>query len=87
MNSASRSAFPSPNSSSASGKRLPGKEFFAPGPFSLRSVLEIVALWRNRTKLRRRLAAFPDYLLDDIGLTRETADREYRTPFWRDGIF
>jgi uncharacterized protein YjiS (DUF1127 family) len=31
---------------------------------------------------RRRLRQMDDHLLEDIGLTREVADREASKPFW-----
>jgi uncharacterized protein YjiS (DUF1127 family) len=42
-------------------------------------------LWRcvDRRRQRRRLAALDPYLLTDIGLTREAAQREAEKPSWR----
>ena len=42
-------------------------------------------IWRELDKARQRglLKHLDDRLLDDIGLTREQADREARKPFWK----
>lgn len=36
----------------------------------------------HRMRERRRLRQMDDHLLEDIGLTREVADREASKPFW-----
>lgn len=47
------------------------RSFFAP-------VLDLMALYRQR----QRLAELPDHLLDDLGLTRESAREEATRPLW-----
>jgi uncharacterized protein YjiS (DUF1127 family) len=42
-----------------------------------------IALWTDRARQRRILAAMDDRLLSDIGITRIEAEREVRKPFWR----
>lgn len=37
----------------------------------------------ERQRTRRALAALDDAALEDLGLTREDAERESRRPFWR----
>ena len=49
-------------------------------PGFLRRVGTAVAAWRER----RVLAQLPDYILDDIGLTRADVDRELVKPAWAD---
>lgn len=44
--------------------------------------LRLVALWADRARQRRILAAMDDHLLSDIGITRLEAEREARKPFW-----
>jgi len=43
----------------------------------------VIALWADRARQRRRLAAMDDRLLSDIGVTRVEAERECEKPFWR----
>lgn len=43
----------------------------------------LIALWTDRARQRRILAAMDDRLLSDIGVTRLEAEREARKPFWR----
>jgi uncharacterized protein YjiS (DUF1127 family) len=49
------------------------------------AVARILGLWLTRRGHRRALRdlAERDYLLADVGLTREEALREARKPFWR----
>jgi uncharacterized protein YjiS (DUF1127 family) len=46
--------------------------------------LDTVRLWFSRSRQRRALAelARDDYLLQDIGVSREDAVREAAKPFW-----
>ncbi|PMR70146.1 DUF1127 domain-containing protein [Halomonas heilongjiangensis] len=37
----------------------------------------------QRRRSRRRLAQLDPHLLDDIGISRATAEREARKPFWK----
>ncbi len=60
---------------------------FAPGKSLLRNPLDLIAFWDRRLEKRRCLVKLPDYLLADIGLTREQAEAEYKTPFWKEGIY
>jgi uncharacterized protein YjiS (DUF1127 family) len=50
----------------------------APRPGLLRTLLERMALQRQR----QRLAGLPDHLLKDIGVTREAARDEADRPAW-----
>jgi uncharacterized protein YjiS (DUF1127 family) len=48
--------------------------------------LRTLLFWNERSRQRRRLgelADLNDYLLKDIGLTRDEALREAEKPFWR----
>ena len=47
-------------------------------PTLLRTLVERMALQRQR----QRLAELPDYLLDDIGVSREAASGEAHRPAW-----
>lgn len=54
------------------------------GPATLRSLVET---WRERIRLRRKLAQMSKanpHLIDDIGLTRRQVEAEIAKPFWRD---
>lgn len=48
--------------------------------FRLGRVLELLRRRHEQARLRRELAAMPDYLLKDMGVTREELYREYRNP-------
>ena len=58
--------------------------FHGAGPIgwlsSLYAELETVS---RRIEERRHLSQLDDHLLEDMGLTREQADREAAKPFWR----
>lgn len=40
--------------------------------------LDVISLYRQR----RALARLDDHALDDIGVTRDVAEKEARRPFW-----
>jgi uncharacterized protein YjiS (DUF1127 family) len=42
-----------------------------------------LAKWDRNAKTRHHLKELPDYLLDDIGLSREAASKEARRTFWQ----
>jgi uncharacterized protein YjiS (DUF1127 family) len=44
-----------------------------------------IALWIERHRSRRALAALDAHLLDDIGVSRADAQRESARPFWMTG--
>lgn len=48
-----------------------------------RGLLRLLLRWCDRHRQRRQLGELDDRLLDDVGLTRATADAERRKPFWR----
>jgi uncharacterized protein YjiS (DUF1127 family) len=41
--------------------------------------------WVSRARERNALSDLDDHLLRDIALTRESAEREWRKPFWQAG--
>ncbi len=43
----------------------------------------MLAKWDRNAKTRHNLKELPDYLLDDIGLSREAASKEARRKFWQ----
>src|SRR5258708_4935204 len=43
----------------------------------------VLPTWLARARERNALSDLDDRLLDDIGLGREAAEREWRKPFWR----
>lgn len=50
--------------------------------FALRAVVLLVS-WEERRRTRKALHELDDYLLKDLGLTREEAHREATRPFWQ----
>ena len=46
-------------------------------------LLRLLLRWCDRHRQRRQLGELDDRLLDDVGLTRATADAERCKPFWR----
>lgn len=52
--------------------------------FDVVLLLNMVEVWRQRARSRRLLAALPDQMLRDIGLSRADATGESQKPFWRD---
>jgi uncharacterized protein YjiS (DUF1127 family) len=50
-----------------------------PSPFGW---VEFIRQKHDRWQQRRALLDLSDHLLDDIGITREEAEREARKPFW-----
>ena len=46
--------------------------------------VETVLEWLDRWCQRQHLMALDDHLLQDIGVSRSEAEREFRKPFWRD---
>ena len=38
--------------------------------------------WRQNSKTRKALSELPDYLLEDIGVTKLEANKESSRPFW-----
>lgn len=51
-------------------------------PF-LAALMARLRLWAARRRQRHRLAELDDYLLADIGLSREEAAAEVSKPFWQ----
>src|SRR2546429_9400844 len=45
--------------------------------------VQVLKRMHNRWQQRQALLDLEDRLLDDIGITREQAEREARTPFWK----
>jgi uncharacterized protein YjiS (DUF1127 family) len=50
---------------------------------SLFKGIRALRVWRARRRQRQTLAALNDYLLNDIGVSRDEARREAAKPFWR----
>ena len=48
-----------------------------------RNIAQVIAVWRDRVRMRRRLSRMDNHLLRDIGLSRLDAKREINKPFWR----
>ncbi len=46
-------------------------------------ILDALSEWQERSAQRRRLAAFDNRMLSDIGIDRATAAAEAGKPFWR----
>lgn len=50
---------------------------------SWQQFVELLAVWAQRARTRRELAALDERLLQDIGLRRGDALHEASKPFWR----
>lgn len=50
----------------------------------LTRVMNTLALWHERARQRRILESLDDRLLEDMGITRGDAFRQYSKPFWRE---
>jgi uncharacterized protein YjiS (DUF1127 family) len=48
-----------------------------------RKFVEMIRMWRRRARERQEFLDLDDYLLRDIGLTRDDAIRLTRKTFWR----
>ncbi|MFE0754917.1 DUF1127 domain-containing protein [Inquilinus sp. NPDC058860] len=56
-------------------------------PICLAALRSLIATWRERIRLRRKLeqmAKANPYLIDDIGLTRRQVEAEIAKPFWQE---
>ena len=53
------------------------------GSLSLRRLVHVVRLWRQRARTRRQLAALDDHQLSDSGISRSERMAEVSKPFWR----
>lgn len=66
---------------------IPGSQCLATrargGGSRLTRFLGLLETWHERSHQRRELLAMPDYLLKDMGVTREELYEEVRKPFWR----
>lgn len=51
--------------------------------WALVSPFEVLLVWQERIRDRRRLLELSDHMLKDIGITRIDALREAGKPFWR----
>ena len=57
---------------------------YAPGRNSvLRRVMRLLQRWRERTRTHPQLCELDDYILRDIGLTRDALLCESTRPYWR----
>jgi uncharacterized protein YjiS (DUF1127 family) len=52
-------------------------------PGLLARILEMLAIWHDRSVQRRTLAGLSDYQLHDMGLSRSQVFHEIEKPFWR----
>lgn len=48
----------------------------------LERVVDQLLHWQERAETRRKLLAFDDRMLSDIGISRADIDNETRKPFW-----
>jgi uncharacterized protein YjiS (DUF1127 family) len=68
---------------SASSAQASGRGWFLPRVVEIGAVLDAWRLrYRDRRELERLMRSAP-HLIEDIGLSREHADREVAKPFWR----
>ena len=61
----------------------PNRAFVHQGAERLIGWLEAISVMFSRRRQRQALLELDDHLLNDIGLTREQANKEARKPFWR----
>jgi uncharacterized protein YjiS (DUF1127 family) len=52
-------------------------------PSNLSKSFDVLLLWLQRRRERRKLAGLGDHVLKDIGITRADAEGEARKAFWR----
>ena len=45
--------------------------------------IDTLMLWQARRRARQDLAGLSNQMLQDIGISRTDAEREYGKPFWR----
>ena len=50
----------------------------------LKSMTDVIAIWRRRARDRDALHRLNDHYLQDIGLTRQEVMMEFSKPFWRE---
>ncbi len=71
------------NNSTAVAKRpiihIPG--------IQIKKLLVKLNYWRLKRSHRNYLLKLPDYLLDDIGITRQQLMEDTKRPFWEKGLF
>jgi uncharacterized protein YjiS (DUF1127 family) len=72
---------PSVNELGTSGGRMATDP--AEWPLNLFKGIRTLRVWRARRRQRQTLAELNDYLLNDIGVSRNEARREAAKPFWR----
>jgi len=51
---------------------------------TIRRIVALIQLWRQRSRARRELLARSERELRDIGITRCDAHQEAKKPFWRE---
>ncbi len=51
---------------------------------SVSVLARLIVTWRNRRTARQSLMRLDDHMLRDIGLDRQTANREASRRFWQD---
>jgi uncharacterized protein YjiS (DUF1127 family) len=49
----------------------------------LRSIIDLIRLWRRRVRERRELAQLDYRTLRDVGITPAEVEHECNKPFWR----
>jgi uncharacterized protein YjiS (DUF1127 family) len=47
------------------------------------NLFDLVQNWTERRRARGQLYQMPDYMLQDIGVSRAEVDSEFNKPFWR----
>lgn len=47
------------------------------------SVITLLMKWRMNHRGRSHLAALPDFMLKDLGISQNQAEQEYQKPFWK----
>ncbi len=47
-------------------------------------LFDVVQNWAERRRTRGQLYRMPDYMLQDIGVSRAEVEQEFEKPFWQE---
>jgi uncharacterized protein YjiS (DUF1127 family) len=61
----------------------PTRKWFSFSKETVKNILTSVSIWKRNRTSRAKLSNLPDYILDDIGLTKQQAKKEEEKYFWQ----